>query len=157
MGVININLNADTGRPLIICIAGSDTQRPQVHFNLNGHTFKGVVYAPYCNKGEGVLVNADNSTFMGTIVGTSISLRGNRSHYVYKDYIDLIKEEVSLKKQASEELYLAMQYYSNNDSYSGNSYAYSANSLMNQAVILQGERNKLVEENSELFKKAGII
>ena len=87
MGVININLNADTGRPLIICIAGSDTQRPQVHFNLNGHTFKGVVYAPYCDKGEGVLVNADNSTFMGTIVGTSISLRGNRSHYVYKDYI----------------------------------------------------------------------
>ena len=69
----------------------------------------------------------------------------------------MIKEEVSLKKQASEELYLAMQYYSNNDSYSGNSYAYSANSLMNQAVILQGERNKLVEENSELFKKAGII
>ena len=87
MGVININLNTDTGRPLIICIAGSDTQRPQVHFNLNGHTFKGVVYAPYCNKGEGVLVNADNSTFMGTIVGTSISLRGNRSHYIYKDYI----------------------------------------------------------------------
>ena len=76
---------------------------------------------------------------------------------VYKDYIDLIKEEVSLKKQASDELYLAMQYYINNDSYSGNSYANSANSLMKQAVILQGERNKLVEDNSELFKKAGII
>ena len=54
-------------------------------------------------------------------------------------------------------LYLAIQYYSNNDSYSGNSYANSANSLMNQAVILQGQRNNLVEENSELFKKAGII
>ena len=76
---------------------------------------------------------------------------------VYKDYIDLIKEEVSLKKQASDELYLAIQYYSNNDSYCGNSYANSANSLMNQAVILQGQRNNLVEENSELFKKAGII
>lgn len=76
---------------------------------------------------------------------------------VYKEYIDLIKEEVSLKKQASDELYLAMQYYSNSDSYSGNSYANSANSLMKQAVILQGERNQLVEENSELFKKAGII
>ena len=76
---------------------------------------------------------------------------------IYKDYIDLIKEEVSLKKQASDELYLAIQYYSNNDSYSGNSYANSANSLMKQAVILQGERNKLVEDNSELFKKAGII
>ena len=76
---------------------------------------------------------------------------------VYKEYIDLIKEEVSLKKQASDELYLAMQYYSNSDSYSGNSYANSANSLMKQAVILQGERNQLVEENSEIFKKAGII
>ena len=75
----------------------------------------------------------------------------------YKDYIDLIKEEVSLKKQASDELYLAMQYYINNDSVSGNSYARSANSLMDQAVILQNERNNLVAENSELFKKAGII
>ena len=76
---------------------------------------------------------------------------------VYKEYLDLIKEEVSLKKQASDELYLSIQYYANSDSYSGNSYANSANTLMKQAVILQGERNKLVEENSELFKKAGII
>lgn len=83
--------------------------------------------------------------------------KNNLNESVYKDYIDLIKEEVSLKKQASDELYLAMQYYTNNDSNSGNSYANSANSLMKQAVILQGERNSLVEENSELFKKAGII
>ena len=76
---------------------------------------------------------------------------------VYKEYIDLIKEEVSLKKQASDELYLAIQYYANNDPYSGNSYAKSANNQMKKAVILQGERNQLVEENSELFKKAGII
>lgn len=76
---------------------------------------------------------------------------------VYKDYLDLIKEEVSLKKQASDELYLSVQYYANGDSYSGNSYANSANTLMNKAVILQGERNQIVEENPELFKKAGII
>ena len=76
---------------------------------------------------------------------------------VYKEYIDLIKEEVSLKKQASDELYLAIQYYANNDPYSGNSYAKSANNQMKKAVILQGERNQIVEENSELFKKAGII
>ncbi|MCR5758501.1 MAG: hypothetical protein K6F95_11430 [Selenomonas sp.] len=87
MGIVNINLNADTGRPLIICIGGMDTQRAQVHFNLNGHTFKGVVYAPYCNANEGVLVNADNSTFMGTIVGSKIDLRGNNSTYIYKDYM----------------------------------------------------------------------
>ncbi|WP_297980735.1 hypothetical protein [uncultured Methanobrevibacter sp.] len=76
---------------------------------------------------------------------------------VYKDYIDLIKEEVSLKKQASDQLYLALQYYTNNDISSGNSYATSANSLMNQAVILQNQRNAIVDNNTELFKKAGII
>ena len=87
MGVVNINLNMDTGRPLIICIAGSDSQRSQVHFNLQGHTFKGVIYAPYCDKNEGVLVNAGNSTFIGTVVGSSISLRGDNSTYKYKDYL----------------------------------------------------------------------
>ena len=76
---------------------------------------------------------------------------------VYNEYIDLIQEEVSLKKQASDELYLAIQYYANDDTYTGNSYARSANELMKKAVILQGERNQIVEENPELFKKAGII
>ena len=76
---------------------------------------------------------------------------------VYTDYLDLVREEVSLKKQASDELYLALQYYTNNDINSGNSYAQSANSLMGQAIILQGERNEIVENNPDLFKKAGII
>ena len=76
---------------------------------------------------------------------------------IYDDYLDLIKEEVSLKKQASDELYLSLQYYTNNDISSGNSYAQSANSLMNQAVVLQGERNNIVKNNPDLFKKAGII
>ena len=76
---------------------------------------------------------------------------------VYKEYLDLIKEEVSLKKQASDELYLSIKYYENSDSYSGNSYDNSANTLMKQAVILQDERNQIVENNTQLFKKAGII
>lgn len=76
---------------------------------------------------------------------------------VYTNYLDIISEEVSLKKQASDELYLALQYYANNDFSSGNSYAQSANTLMNQAVVLQGERNELVANNPDLFKKAGII
>ena len=83
--------------------------------------------------------------------------KGDLNESIYDDYLDLIKEEVSLKKQASDELYLALQYYTNNDISSGNSYAQSANSLMNQAVVMQGERNKIVEENPDLFKKAGII
>ena len=76
---------------------------------------------------------------------------------IYLDYLYLIREEVSLKRQASDELYLALQYYTNNDFSSGNSYAQSANSLMNQAKVLQDERNQIVENNPDLFKKAGII
>ncbi len=76
---------------------------------------------------------------------------------IYLDYLYLIKEEVSIKRQASDELYLALQYYTNNDFSSGNSYAQSANSLMNQAKVLQDERNQIVENNPDLFKKAGII
>lgn len=88
MGVVNIDLSADTGRPLIICIDGSTTNNnTQVHFNLNGHTFKGVLYAPYVNSTEGILVNAGNSKFIGTIVGSYINLRGNTSSYAYQDFI----------------------------------------------------------------------
>jgi hypothetical protein len=88
INTININLNADTGRPLIICIAGNDNQRSYVNLALNGHTFKGVIYAPYSLKSDwGFIVNAANSTFIGTIVGDSINLSGNNSTYIYKDFI----------------------------------------------------------------------
>jgi len=93
MGIVKIDLETDTGRPLIICIAGDDNHRSQVHFNLNGHTFKGVVYAPYCkaekygDRIEGLLVNGTNSTFIGTIVTSYLNLNGDHSTYKYKDYI----------------------------------------------------------------------
>ena len=76
---------------------------------------------------------------------------------VYTDYLSIAKEEVSLKKEASDGLYLAVQYYISGDSSSGNSYTNAANSVMKQAVTLQNQRNAIVEENPDLFKKAGII
>lgn len=93
MGVVNIKLDTDTGRPLIICIDGDDNNRPQVTFALNGHTFKGVIYAPYCkavkygDRIEGLLVNATNSTFIGTIVTSYLNLNGDHCTYKYKDYV----------------------------------------------------------------------
>lgn len=85
--VVNIKVNTNNNRPLIICIGGSENTRRQVHMDLNGHTFKGVVYAPYCDSGEGVLVNANNGRFIGTIVGASINLQGGVGYYEYMDFM----------------------------------------------------------------------
>ncbi len=85
--VVNIKVNTNNNRPLIICIGGSEKTRRQVHMDLNGHTFKGVVYAPYCDSGEGILVNANNGRFIGTIVGASINLQGGVGYYEYKDFM----------------------------------------------------------------------
>ncbi len=85
--VININLNADTRRPVFIyCPGGSDSEQTmQVHMNLNGHTFRGVVWAPYIND-EGVLINANNGVFSGSIIARSINLQGGRGTYRYEDF-----------------------------------------------------------------------
>ena len=81
----------------------------------------------------------------------------NLNETVYTDYLSVVKEEISLKKEASDGLYLAVQYYISGDSSSGNSYTNAANNVMSQAVTLQKQRNSIVEENPDLFKKAGII
>lgn len=89
MGKVGITLNSDTGRPLIICMGGNKNQRSQVVFDINGHTFKGVLYAPYCNEWEGILTksNGKRSTFIGTMVGEVLNLQNNDMHFVYHDYI----------------------------------------------------------------------
>ena len=50
--------------------------------NLNGHTFSGIVYAPTMSD-EGVLINANEGTFNGSIVARTLNLQGGRGHYVY--------------------------------------------------------------------------
>ena len=84
-GVININISADTGRPLIIVMP----KATQVHFNiLDGANFRGIIYAPECgNNGEwdeGVLVNGSGS-FNGTIMAGAINLRGS-INYTYENF-----------------------------------------------------------------------
>lgn len=87
--VININLNADTRRPVFIyCPGGSDSEQTmQVHMNLNGHTFRGVVWAPFIND-EGVLINANGGTYSGSIIASSINLQGGKGTFKYENFFD---------------------------------------------------------------------
>ena len=55
--------------------------------NLNGHTFRGVVWAPYIND-EGVLINANGGTFSGSIIASSINLQGGRGTFKYENFFD---------------------------------------------------------------------
>lgn len=83
LSVINIDVKADTTRPLIICLDPSDVDKgSQVHMNLNGHTFSGIVYAPTMSD-EGILINANEGTFNGSLVARTLNLQGGRGHYVY--------------------------------------------------------------------------
>ena len=94
-GLVKLVLNADTGRPIIFCIGGNKDKRCQVELDLNGHTFKGVFYAPYCDDTtwwgppQGVLLksNGGDSNFMGTLVGSAITIQNYNIHFSYQDYL----------------------------------------------------------------------
>lgn len=88
LSVINIDINADTERPLIIALDPSEkNQWAQIHLNINnGSKFRGIIYAPTMG-GEGVLVNASGEQFSGSIIADGITLRGDHAHYVYEPII----------------------------------------------------------------------
>lgn len=77
-----IELQKDTGRPLIVCIDGEEGQDRDVHFELRGHTFRGVVYAPYST----VRINGENSCFRGTIVASNLEVKNDHCSYIYEDF-----------------------------------------------------------------------
>ncbi len=88
-GLVKIELKSDMDRPLIVCAPGTgkdwkgDPAAPNVQVNLNGHKFRGVIYAP-----NSVVepFNAANSTFEGSIAADSISLRGDNAAYKYVNF-----------------------------------------------------------------------
>lgn len=94
MGNININVNTDMNRPIIICVDGDKyTTGPRVNFNIQGHTFKGAIFAPYIydnayeDRDQGaMLINAANGKFIGSIVTKSITIAGDNASFVFKDY-----------------------------------------------------------------------
>lgn len=86
--IVKIELGADTGRPLIICVdAQASVGKPKVHVELNGHTFKGVIYNPYANLWEGTHINCNNSKFIGTVVCPKIEVQGGNGQFIYKDFM----------------------------------------------------------------------
>lgn len=89
--IVKVQMEADNERPLIICVGDrkKDYSRPNVHIEINSHTFQGVIYAPYSREGEenGVHINAAYGKFIGTIVSSYINLSSGPGQYEYKDFI----------------------------------------------------------------------
>ena len=71
---------------------------------------------------------------------------------VHKEYIVTIIDEVELKQDAASNLVHAIYYFKNNDNSTGSSYGNKANSLMDEAIQYQDARNKLVNDNPNLFR-----
>ena len=80
---INFNVNASNNRPLILVYTG--TGKLQMNMS-NNNTFRGIVYAPNVNEGEGVLINANGGTFSGSIIANSINLQGGRGTFEYESF-----------------------------------------------------------------------
>lgn len=71
---------------------------------------------------------------------------------VHKEYIVTIIDELELKQDAASNLVHAIYYFKNNDNSTGSSYGNKANSLMDEAIQYQDARNKLVNDNPNLFR-----
>ena len=79
---VNLLVNADNGRPLILVYEGAGSLRVDM---ASGRTFRGVVYAPHADA-EGVLVNVNGGTFSGSIIAGAIDLQGGKGSFVYEDF-----------------------------------------------------------------------
>lgn len=71
---------------------------------------------------------------------------------IHNEYIDTILNEIELKGNATYNLISAIYCFRNNDNATGSSYGSEANSLMDEAIVCQNTRNKLVENNPKLFR-----
>ena len=79
IGVVNINVNSDNVRPLVVCYNG----KGEIHFNMQGHTFRGIIYAPNSPK---ILCNAGGGNFYGSMIASGLNLRNDRGHFFYEDF-----------------------------------------------------------------------
>ncbi|KZX10567.1 hypothetical protein [Methanobrevibacter curvatus] len=76
----------------------------------------------------------------------------NSNDSTYKKYIEIIQEEVNLKKESADSLETAIKFYIAKDNKEGNTYVKNANNLMNKAIKLQKERELIVKNNLSKFK-----
>ena len=71
---------------------------------------------------------------------------------IYIEYLNLVKQEVECKHNATVYLDKAINAYSTSSNSTGNSYSTTANNLMSDAIELQKERNNIVNNNPDKFK-----
>lgn len=82
--LVNINLQKDIKRPIIFCLPEKNLERPtEIHFNGNGHDFRGVLYTPYANNTP---LNFENGTFRGTILTHDLMLQSNHGSFVFEEF-----------------------------------------------------------------------
>lgn len=81
---VNINLQENIKRPIIFCLPEKNLERPtEIHFNGNGHDFRGVLYTPYANNTP---LNFENGTFRGTILTHDLTLQSNHGSFVFEEF-----------------------------------------------------------------------
>ena len=71
---------------------------------------------------------------------------------LYLQYLDLVEEELSLKQNATAQMQLAIQAFSDGKKVVANEYVRKSNNLMNEAIALQNQRENLVKNNPNKFK-----
>lgn len=76
---------------------------------------------------------------------------------VQKDYIDTVIKELELKIQAVDKLKESIECFKVYSNYTGTNYASEANDLIYEATKYQNERDTIVNDNPNLFKKNFII
>lgn len=82
--LVNINLQEDIKRPIIFCLPEKNPWWPtEIHFNGNGHDFRGVLYTPYANNTP---LNFENGTFRGTILTHDLMLQSNHGSFVFEEF-----------------------------------------------------------------------
>lgn len=104
-------------------------------------------------------VNAESSIFNASTsytnafnkVSESIKDAEGLNNTLYLNYLNIVKEEIQLKLNATNQLQLAVQSYKSGEADSGNTYSDKAIIAMTQAIIKQKERSKIAKNNPDKF------
>ena len=112
----------------------------------------------YTNNKNYVIADEKGQTALNYFTEAQNNLLDIKRYYenindtVYTQYVDLLREEISLKENATSQLRIAIQNFKNNNPSSGNSYVARANNIMKQGIVIQNQREQLVLDNPDKFK-----
>lgn len=84
----NIHLESDTIRPIFIY--AKNNWGGNVNLDLQGHNFRGIIYAPTSS----FIVNLNDKTFQGSVIAKNVSFHG-KGHYIYEGFNETGKANTS--------------------------------------------------------------